>query len=1037
MSASYDSLPISNTIPSGTNVPHRPSGSYSHFYDRPIASSSNPRANSSPDSRRSSYSGYYKSANYDTYRGSEHSAHGDYRHPGGYDRYRDPPDNGRDNTKSSPYSSRDYYNNKHTSSPLSPPTSVNHDRDNPRGRRDSVMMATRMFEPNSSWKQANNRDESDSYTAAPPNYESNGTRRRDSRGSDTFKPSWSSHPQPSYYRPALPRDQRPSDSRDRHDSYRPAYKDDDRGRERELKSDYRTSDHYSPYANSNYDGPNRNGRRSSPPRDRVLSLSPRRARSPTRSRSPYAPRSHSRSFSRSRSSTRSASRSSSERSRLPQRSSGNDRSTYNGRGSSPSRSRDRRERDHGGYGSYHPSRRSPALQDKQNYESRRRVDSFPENASSQSRSPSRSSIASSRESSARPPPMHPENDTSKPEQPSSAEDQPNSPDKLTMTTSESAAPVSVTEPAEDVHKTSDSNSILAVPETDSSEQRLDVAQKQGESDTSSAAGHETNTTASEPSETHTSAADSEPTPTEATEIQAKLETPQVDNDIPPVDDVAQHGPAVTYNRPKAIHSPTIPDLRPEDIPKISDASTIQDALRVVVMTRLLAERQTRPELIEPVLMSNLTLSIGPFPETLPGTSPDVLMDELTSPGSKRARARMAKFNDMRNSLVEQLETRQLTLKDKVQRLTEEYLTLHEKWAVHCAALDEQAKAKGNNLFTTVGTVPTPPPPPITGRTTRRSAASLGLGDAVRSDFEMEQIIASLGYDEATDPNQLAIRNVATIPDMISVTKGKVDFVYDDNNLLVEDPVTYYAPQTGINDWTEEEKQVFLDKFAATPKQFGAISKFLPNKTTAQCVDYYYLHKKLTIDFRKVVAMKAPGRKGRRGRAGKGKGNALLTDIIQHDAEVSNKPGVMASIAAPRARGKRGGASLGGTLTPEPRRLSGRKPPSVILDSAPTTATPTPEPEFRPRRRRAVISSNRSSLGAQNDIDDDLDDLDDRPTKRAKRTRKVKSAAVVDDDGIDSSSTPPPASVDLEQMDSVSRKPSCTPDQWSDEDKARG
>ncbi|THU93521.1 hypothetical protein K435DRAFT_779813, partial [Dendrothele bispora CBS 962.96] len=393
----------------------------------------------------------------------------------------------------------------------------------------------------------------------------------------------------------------------------------------------------------------------------------------------------------------------------------------------------------------------------------------------------------------------------------------------------------------------------------------------------------------------------EPEPARGSENEVQLDrSSQLGNTTRSTDSSSRPSPEITFSRPRAVHAPTVPDLRPEDIPKMSDATNLPDALRVVVMTRLLAERQTRQELVEPVLVSNIALSTGLFPDSTPGTSPEVLIDEMTSPDSERVQARMRKFNKMKNSLIEEFEARQVTLKDKVQRLTEEYLTLHEKWVAHCTQLDEQAKTKANTLFATVGTVPVAPPPPITGRTTRRSAAT--LGDAVRSDFEMEQIIASLGYDEATDPNQLAGRNVATIPDMISVSKGKVDYVYDDNNLLVKDPVTYYAPHTGIHDWTEEEKQLFLDKFAAHPKQFGAIAKHLPNKTTAQCVDFYYLHKKLTIDFRKVVAMKAPGRKGRRGRAGKGKGNALLTDIIQHDAEVSNNPGGPITVAAPRARG---------------------------------------------------------------------------------------------------------------------------------------
>ncbi|THU93522.1 hypothetical protein K435DRAFT_190367 [Dendrothele bispora CBS 962.96] len=408
--SSYDPLPLLSTVSSGSSVPRRPSGSYPHSYDRPMTSSSHPRANSSPDSRRPSSSGYdsYKSANYDMYRGSEYSSYGDYRHSGGYDRYRDPPENNWDQSRSS-HPSRDYYNVRHTASPVSPNpnTIMNRDRDKTRARRDSVSMkATRMFEPNNSWKQANGHENSELYSSVPSNYEFNGTHRRDSRDQDNFsgKASWS---QSSYYRTpsSSSRDQRPSDSRDRY-SYKLAYKDDDRDRSREhdSKTDGRSSDHYIPYTN----GPSRNGRRS-PSRGRSESRSPRRlgsqTRSQTPSRSPSRSRSRSRSHSRSRSSvsrsgssTRSVSRSPSKTSRLPQRSSGKDQSTYNARGSLSSWSRDRSERAQRNYSTYRPSRRSTSPKGKS---ARRHVDSSYESASSVSRSPSRSSIASSREPSFR------------------------------------------------------------------------------------------------------------------------------------------------------------------------------------------------------------------------------------------------------------------------------------------------------------------------------------------------------------------------------------------------------------------------------------------------------------------------------------------------------------------------------------------------------------------------------------------------------------------------------------------------------------
>ncbi|KAF8190374.1 hypothetical protein K438DRAFT_1831967 [Mycena galopus ATCC 62051] len=357
------------------------------------------------------------------------------------------------------------------------------------------------------------------------------------------------------------------------------------------------------------------------------------------------------------------------------------------------------------------------------------------------------------------------------------------------------------------------------------------------------------------------------------------------------------------------------DFTYSDIPPMAAAKSIDDALRTVVMTRLLRDTQTREELVQPILMENLSLAPA-VSEVYTSKTQDQLIAEQAKP-------------------VEPVE----------------------------------------NV-------------PVSGRTTRRSAAT--LGDTVRSDLEMEQIIASLGYDEAMDPNILSTRNLAIIPDMISVT-GETGYAYDDTNHLVENPSEYFAPCTGIHDWTDKEKEIFLDKYAAFPKQFGLIAESLPNKTASQCIDYYYLHKKKIIDFRRAVSQLAPNKRGRR-RTGRQKGNGLLSDIRQHDAEVHGDFDDSPSYTARPTRGRR-------IVAPEPRKPSGRRN-AFQLDDA-TTATPTPEPEARPKRRRAAASS-RSVL-----FQDDMDDDDDGEPKKKKRGRKPKSAATILDDFATPIPTPPP------------------------------
>jgi hypothetical protein len=373
-----------------------------------------------------------------------------------------------------------------------------------------------------------------------------------------------------------------------------------------------------------------------------------------------------------------------------------------------------------------------------------------------------------------------------------------------------------------------------------------------------------------------------------------------------------------------------------DIPTLSSAETLAEALRITVMTRLLRDHQSREARINPVLRANL--AIAPPLEVHPTSTPESLIDKMCNGLAHHTRLEAA--SKTRPLLVKYFANRQAQIDEKKTRLREEYMTLQDRWIAHCNVLNEQQRTLASEQENQ---------PPM--RTTRRSMA---ITDAVRSDFEMEQILASLGNDDATDPNHLSIRNLARIPDMISAVNGKVESVFDDMNYMVENPAEYYAPDTGITDWTNEEKKIFMEKFGAHPKQFGVIAEFLPNKTAAQCVTYYYLQKKMFIDFRKVISQYAPNKRRRRG-MGRKKGNGLLADIAMHDLEVHRgSASASPSASTPTPRASRGRRSLNAISAFKPPPPSRRHP--VQLGETPTT-TPTPEPETKSRKRRIISGAS--------------------------------------------------------------------------------
>lgn len=431
---------------------------------------------------------------------------------------------------------------------------------------------------------------------------------------------------------------------------------------------------------------------------------------------------------------------------------------------------------------------------------------------------------------------------------------------------------------------------------------------------------------------------------------SKSGEPSVPNELPPQEPA--RSPEPPAETPARIALPVTPSPHLPDVwmdmdevdvlaveqgadPSIPAKTTLRDALIHVVASRAVHDHHRRDERVAPILLSNLSIAEPPPNDDGATTTP---VQEFMEPF--RVEQRQERREEMLANNFFFVKEREADVDKKVARLRTEYLELQSKWLEHCAKLDEEAKADSPGDTVTTS-----------GRTTRRSAAT--HGDAVRSDLEMEQIIASLGNEDLTDANHLAMRNAATLPDMISVTRGYVDFVYDDTNNLVPNAPEFYRQRTGVDDWTEEEKHIFLKAYAAYPKQFGIIAESLPNKTAAQCVLFYYLHKKKHIDFRKVIQHYAPKtRKGGR-RTDKQRGNALLADIMRHDAEVSHDHGNGVPDAPKKRRPGR---------PPNPRR-------STLIAETPNTtptpvATPDPEPVQRSRAGRRV--SARAPLVVEDD-----------------------------------------------------------------------
>ncbi|CAE6075958.1 unnamed protein product [Arabidopsis arenosa] len=105
------------------------------------------------------------------------------------------------------------------------------------------------------------------------------------------------------------------------------------------------------------------------------------------------------------------------------------------------------------------------------------------------------------------------------------------------------------------------------------------------------------------------------------------------------------------------------------------------------------------------------------------------------------------------------------------------------------------------------------------------------------------------------------RDILKMPAMILDEKERVMSRFISSNGLIEDPCDVEKERTMINPWTSEEKEIFLNLLALHGKDFKKISSYLTQKTTADCIDYYYKNHKSDC-FGKIKKQRAYGKEGK-------------------------------------------------------------------------------------------------------------------------------------------------------------------------------
>lgn len=87
-----------------------------------------------------------------------------------------------------------------------------------------------------------------------------------------------------------------------------------------------------------------------------------------------------------------------------------------------------------------------------------------------------------------------------------------------------------------------------------------------------------------------------------------------------------------------------------------------------------------------------------------------------------------------------------------------------------------------------------------------------------------------------------MRAYAVIPPIL-LDEKKRRFRYVNRNGLIDELVNEYKDHKNINIWTEQEKEIFREKYLQHPKNYVVIASYLERKSVNDCIQYYYSTKK--------------------------------------------------------------------------------------------------------------------------------------------------------------------------------------------------
>ena len=193
---------------------------------------------------------------------------------------------------------------------------------------------------------------------------------------------------------------------------------------------------------------------------------------------------------------------------------------------------------------------------------------------------------------------------------------------------------------------------------------------------------------------------------------------------------------------------------------------------------------------------------------------------------------------MKNRLKEFFKKKHDVLNNRTKVQSNKYDQIYQQWQ---RLIEKEEKIISNKDTNTYRDIFEKTFPEL--RKTREDKEKKQVNPSDSSTSEPQTSVNTNSVEQELEVEEEKMRKSSVVPPILYDQWQRKHQYFNQNGLIKRDAAEFYKERTKMPYWSSEEKQIFIEKFTQSPKNFGYISSFLENKTTEQCVQFYYMTKK--------------------------------------------------------------------------------------------------------------------------------------------------------------------------------------------------